>query len=541
MSISGLLKYLCLFCALVASGKAWADNTLRVEDFTISNYDVQEVPVLLDNTDAIAGIQFTLSLPEGIELVGQPRLTERAASSMQVYYEKSTGVCAVMSFQTNRCFSGNEGAVLILSLQAEPGALLRNSTGNLTLSEIVLSDGTGNGGELDDVNATVTMLAGEFAVTSQDAAYVVRPEVPATVAVGLENSAEVKAFQADIVVPEGFTVDVNSFKMTSRCVEGITCTVNLLTDGVTYRVLMFDAAGGGNVINLPEQGAESDVIFTFDVTAPATFADARAEIQIKEVEVSALGNQAFDGGTTAIVLENGKVPYDSAMAEVARLRQALADALATIAEEAADVKDNFTGEDITAQIDALEAALSQAYTDGTPATGYAALLEPVPAIDEAIAKLVADAKAAQEAEAARRAANEEAYNADLETIAGLQTELDNAVADIAENYPGYDAAEDQKAIQDAIDDAKAAADKAYADVAEEGTYSNTVDADSIRDLIEKMMEAAEMTGIDTIMVEVEAGNAAIYNLQGVRLNTPARGQMNIVVDKAGKAFKIFVR
>lgn len=639
MSISGLLKVLCLFCAFAVAGKAYADNRLYVEDFTVSNYDVQEVPVLLDNTDEIAAFNFTLSLPDGIKLVGQ-KLTERAASSMQVVYNGETGIMGVISFQPNRCFSGNEGPVLVLSLQAEPGALLRNKTEYLRLSEITLSDGTGSQGwHPEAVSATVTMLAGEFAVTAQEAAYVVRPEVPATVALGLENSADVSGFQADIVVPEGFTVDENSFKMTSRCVEGINLLVYPQTDGVTYRVLMFNMAGG-NVINLPVQGAESDVVFTFDVTAPATFTDAHADIQVKDVIVTALGNQQFNAGTAAIALENGKVPYDAAMAEVARLRQALADALATIAEEAADVKDNFTGEDITVQIDALEAALNKAYTDGTPATGYAALLEPVPAIDEAIAKLVADAKAAQEvenarkaaneaaykadletiaglqeqldaakadiaenypafdatdgakaiqdaidaakaaadaayeavakegtysntvdadsikeaiaklvtdakaaqdAEDARKAANEEAYKADLETIAGLQKELDDAVAEIAENYPGYDAAEDQKAIQEAIDAAKAAADKAYADVAEAGTYTNTVDAAGIRDLIEKMMEAAEMTGIDTIMVEVEAGNAAIYNLQGVRLNAPARGQMNIVVDKAGKAFKIFVR
>ena len=201
----------------------------------------------------------------------------------------------------------------------------------------------------------------------------------------------------------------------------------------------------------------------------------------------------------------------------------------------------FYGAGCCAAVDAAAKAAADAAYEAVAKEGTYSNTVDADSIKEAIAKLVTDAKAAQDAEDARKAANEEAYKADLETIAGLQKELDDAVAEIAESYPGYDAAEDQKAIQEAIDAAKAAADKAYADVAEAGTYTNTVDAAAIRDLIEKMMEAAEMTGIDTIMVEVEAGNAAIYNLQGVRLNAPARGQMNIVVDKAGKAFKIFVR
>ena len=544
MSISGLLKFLCLFCALIAAGKVSAEeqpNILRVEDFTISNYDVQEVPVLLDNQDQIGALNFTLSLPEGITTVGQPKLTERAASSMQVVYDTETGIYGIISFQPNRCFSGNEGAVLILSVQAEPGALLRNSKGYLTLSEITLSDGTGSQGwHPDPVKATVTMLAGEFAVTSQEADYVVRPEVATTVSVGLENSADVSGFQADIVVPEGFTVDQNSFKMSPRCVEGINLIVYPQTDGVTYRVLMFNMTGG-NVITLPTPGAESDVIFTFDVTAPATFEDAHADVKVENVVVTALGNQEFNGGTCLIGFENGKVPYDAAMSEVARLRQALTDALATIATEAPDVKDDFTGEDITTAIDNLETALNAAYEGGTPAAGYEEILQPVASIDEAIAKLITDAKAAQEAEAARQAANAEAYKADLDIIAGLQNDLDAAVAEIAEKYPNYDATADKSAIQEAIDAAKEAADAAFAAVAEEGTYSNTIDSENIKSLIEKMMDAAEQTGIDSIMVEVEAGTAAVYNLQGVRLTTPARGQMNIVVDKAGKAFKIFVR
>lgn len=262
---------------------------------------------------------------------------------------------------------------------------------------------------------------------------------------------------------------------------------------------------------------------------------------MNNVVVTALGNQTFDGGVAKIGMENGKVPYDAAMAEVARLREALAKALETIATDAPDVADKFKGEAIAAQIDTLEAAVKKAFEDGTPAAGYEAVLAPVPAIDEAIAKLVADAKAAQEIETARQKANADAYKADLDAIEALQGKLDAAAAEVAEKYPDFDATKDKEAAQAAIDAAKAAALAAYEKVAKEGNYENTVDTAKIEELIQALLDAAAMSGIDSIIIDAEAGNAAIFNLQGVKLAHPVQGQMHIVVDKAGKAYKVFIR
>ena len=543
MSFSSLLKFVCLLGALAVCGKASADNRLVVDDFTISSYDVKQVAVNLENSDEIAGLDFTLILPEGIELEGVER-TDRYAPSQQIYtnyMDDEACKILVVSLQPNRNFSGNEGPVLLLNLQAQPGVLLRNREATLELHDITLTNGNGSQAWTPaDVEANVTLLAGEFEVTAQEAAYVVKPEVATTVALGLDNSADVSGFQADIVVPEGFKIDENSFKLSDRCVSGILPVVYPQADGVTTRVIIYNMAGG-NVINLPVPGATSNDIFTFDVTAPASFVDAHAEVVVKNVVVTALGNQTFDAGTATINLENGKVPYDAAAAEVARLRKALEDALATIATEAPDVKDDFTGSEIAASIDALEAAINTAYENGTPAAGYESLLKPVPGIEEAIAKLVADAKAAQEAEDARKAANEKAYKADLETIAGLQDQLDAAVAEISEKYPAFDVDEAKKAAQDAIDEAKAAADAAYEAVANEGEYTNTVDSDAIKAAIDKLLADAETSGIDSILVEVESGNASVYNLQGVKISAPAKGQMNIIVDKSGNAYKVVVK
>lgn len=202
MSFSGLLKLVCLLCVFAVAGKASAENKLYVEDFTISNYDVNKVAVMLDNTDEIAGLDFTLVLPEGIKLVGAPEPTERFAPSQIVDYndvinivddkEEKAYKVIVVSLQPNRNFNGNEGPVLYLNLQAIPGALLRNSEGTLQLKDITLTNGTGSQGWTPaNVNAKVTMLSGEFEISVPDTTYIVKPEVPVTVSVGIDNSAEI--------------------------------------------------------------------------------------------------------------------------------------------------------------------------------------------------------------------------------------------------------------------------------------------------------------------------------------------------------------
>ncbi len=195
---------------------------------------------------------------------------------------------------------------------------------------------------------------------------------------------------------------------------------------------------------------------------------------------------------------------DNANERLAGLEKTLADALVTIAADAPDVKGQFSGVEITAQIAALREDVLKAFNDKSLAEKYAEVMTPAAAIESAIAKLVEDAKAAQkayEAEQARQAANLAAYEADLKTIEGLQTKLDQTVDNIRTLFPAFDVDTEKKAAQDAISAQKEQAEDAYMAVAEEGTYKNTVDTAAIEKMIADLLAKAKNSGVEEILGE----------------------------------------
>ncbi len=237
--------------------------------------------------------------------------------------------------------------------------------------------------------------------------------------------------------------------------------------------------------------------------------------------------------------------YNNANAKIADLRTALATALATIAEECPNVKDDFKGEAIDKNIDLLKEAVKDAFDTKTLVENYDNVMAPAAGIESAIAKLIEDAKAAQkayeEAEAARQAANKAAYEADLATIEQLQADLDKAKATIEELYPGVDYQKDYDAIEDAIEEQKQQADDAYESVADEGVYNNKVDAKTITDLIAKMLEDAKTNGINTIYGEEVTEGDMIFTVDGKRVARLQPGKINIVVKSNGRTFKTYVK
>ena len=237
--------------------------------------------------------------------------------------------------------------------------------------------------------------------------------------------------------------------------------------------------------------------------------------------------------------------YRNANAGIDALRGALAQALATIAETCPDVKDDFKGEEIEKSIAALKESVKDAFDTKTLTEDYDKVMAPAADIEAAIAKLVESATAAQkayeEAEAARQAANKAAYEADLAAIAQLQAELDKAKATIEQQYPGYDFGSEYDAIKEAIEERKNRADDEYESVAEEGVYDNEVDAESVMEMIAKMIEDAKTNGIDMILGEELTDSDRIFTLDGMQVARPQKGKVNIVVKSDGRILKTYVR
>lgn len=235
---------------------------------------------------------------------------------------------------------------------------------------------------------------------------------------------------------------------------------------------------------------------------------------------------------------------DNANERLAGLEKTLADALVTIAADAPDVKGQFSGVEITAQIAALREDVLKAFNDKSLVEKYAEVMTPAAAIESAIAKLVEDAKAAQkayEAEQARQAANLAAYEADLKTIEGLQTKLDQTVDNIRTLFPAFDVDTEKKAAQDAISAQKEQAEDAYMAVAEEGTYKNTVDTAAIEKMIADLLAKAKNSGVEEILGEDIENVVAIYTEGGMRMKALQQGKINIVVFKDGTSRKVYVK
>ena len=233
--------------------------------------------------------------------------------------------------------------------------------------------------------------------------------------------------------------------------------------------------------------------------------------------------------------------YNNAMDVVRNLEDALNKSLQTIATDCPDVKDNFKGNDIAKEIADMKAAIEAAYADKTIADKYDDLVAPKAEIENAISSLVADAKAAQaayEAEEARQAANLEAYEKDLAEIDALQAKLDATLDNLHKLYPDLDIEEAAKAIQDAIDAQRDKAEAAYNAVAEEGDYENTVDSQTILNMIDDLLESADIV---IVAVDDLGDDIRIFTTDGMQHKSPVRGRVNILVDKTGNFRKVVVK
>lgn len=141
----------------------------------------------------------------------------------------------------------------------------------------------------------------------------------------------------------------------------------------------------------------------------------------------------------------------------------------------------------------------------------------------------------------RAEANQKAYDEVMATLAQLQEELDAAKAKIDEDFPNSNPSEnEEKAAQEAIDAAKVAAEEELAAVAEEGTFAYTVDVEGIRKLIEAVLHNDRISGVGSLELDKVEG-MRFFSVDGVELDSPARGEVVIAVDSQGKSRKVIVK
>lgn len=131
-------------------------DVLHVSDFMLNPGEERTVDVMLDNTVDFSALQMNLRLPAGVNLK-KVALTGRATDGHAVVYNENTpGNINLMAFAAStENFTGNEGAILKLTLQADKNFC---GDGAIELTDVKLAESDGYTREADDASARISAV-----------------------------------------------------------------------------------------------------------------------------------------------------------------------------------------------------------------------------------------------------------------------------------------------------------------------------------------------------------------------------------------------
>ena len=497
-----------LLLLLTTALTSFAQNvTVSIADFEIAPGEQKTVDILVTN-DIAYGTDFggDIYLPEGLQVVANEdgdyltrnmtRCTTSHGLTTATQAENPALAKGQIRFslvsQSAKTLKGNEGAVLSFTVEATD-ALAEDSKIELkdafitnTSASHVKADCEANVHNANYITPALTLTAQDFVLT---------PSKEVTVSFAFATNIEVSAFQADITLPEGLEFVTNE--------EGDYATFNMsrLTSSHTPGFYL-----NGNKLNIQLSSSKSSNLKgedgeLFAVTLRAT-TDLKAEsvIAISRVIASTSAGKRQDIPAIEVKVSNpdvaAKAAADKAVEELAAQLNQLTAGMAAYAEEVqAAFKTQL--DEAAAAFSAIESALATDAANGDVAANADARHAEMTALQESIAKIAADAAAAQKKyeEDAAAAANDAQYKVDLAAIAAVQDKLDaakNTVAEYAESV--------QASFADTITALAASVAHLYATA--ETSYKNgtsVADAAALKD-----SAAAVVANIEKLLVDADA-------------------------------------
>lgn len=519
----------------------FATDTIAVK----TDNTAKKVDVGLVNYLNVRGMQGTITLPEGLTFYtnanGVPqfeygdRLQQNASISSNISADGKTMRWA-LSDMSQQVISIDSAYVFSFFVK---GAETLAESSDMVLDEVVLSDNAGNGFEVE-FDATTKVINSYLAyfTPANDSVQGLRDRYAAAVekidteAAAVKDSALVvdgkAAIEKDIEALAGAvetayndeTLAANFDAILAPVVEIDEAIVALVDTALAYQQTLSanDAAYGrlqADIEALQTQLEEAQAQLEAecpDVAAWFTdsIADIQADIDSVSNEVKALYDamklteeSTIDGTQIVAAIETLVADaikaqtestlnayYATANDSIIGLRGRYDAAVEKIAAEAAAVKDSAIVTEamaaIVADMDALQKSVDEAYNEATLVENFAALLEPVVGIDTAIVAMVDEALAFGK----KVVANNEAYTRLTADIAALQTKLDAAEAQIAEECPNVGAlfADSIEAIQADIDTITAEVKAQYEAI--ELTAESAIDGAAIEAAITEVVEVA---------------------------------------------------
>ena len=423
---------------------AWAENKVVIDNINILPGGEAVVNVDLQNEDNImSSIQMDVVIPDGVDVKeGSIKFVGNRVDEEDffLYMQKQEGAkmyrIVVLPQDLNSSFAGNQGNLLQFTVTANSNLKPKQQ---IEVKSIVGSDANADKWPMKDFTVDVQQMVGSFAISAAtEGDLLLKPSVEGNsqrISFSLSNTISVRALEAVITLPEGAQVVMNekgsvkidrgsrvptNLKFSSSVIDN---KVKVVLSGLTADVL---------------QGTEGEV-FAFYVSGTEALAE-NSEVTVSNVILSDNAASSFDvyESHSLNLINMDKVYLAPAQEILSNINTALEEALTTISEECADVKDSTSVQEavdsVKTMITELTNAITAAYEDETLASDYDNIVAPQEEIMAAIAALVETAKQAQANYETEQALNA-AYAQATEMVDSLNKILTDSVAIIAQTCP----------------------------------------------------------------------------------------------------------
>ena len=210
-----VLLFLMLLALPLASR---AKDTFYIEPVNVVPGESKTITLNLDNSQVFRGFQTDIELPEGLKIASRSNgnfdisLTDRGSSSFSVSSNlMSDGSVRILGYSTQgESIKGNQGALVRISVRASSDF----SGGYIKLKNSIFSDVNNRDVKLDNSQLFVgTKEQNDVFVKSGE----ISPEVSKAFSFELSNESEMTAFQMDVVLPNGLSLDLSKTRLTGRC------------------------------------------------------------------------------------------------------------------------------------------------------------------------------------------------------------------------------------------------------------------------------------------------------------------------------------
>ena len=489
---------------------AWAENKVVIDNINILPGGEAVVNVDLQNEDNImSSIQMDVVIPDGVDVKeGSIKFVGNRVDEEDffLYMQKQEGAkmyrILVLPQDLNSSFAGNQGNLLQFTVKANSNLKPKQQ---IEVKSIVGSDTNAKKYEMSDFTVDVQQMVGSFAISAAtEGDLLLKPSVEGNsqrISFSLSNTISVRALEAVITLPEGAQAVMNekgsvkidrgsrvptNLKFSSSVIDN---KVKVVLSGLTADVL---------------QGTEGEV-FAFYVSGTEALAE-NSEVTVSNVILSDNAASSFDvyESHSLNLINMDKVYLAPAQEILSNINTALEEALTTISEECADVKDSTSVQEavdsVKTMITELTNAITAAYEDETLASDYDNIVAPQEEIMAAIAALIETAKQAQADYETEQALNA-AYAQATEMVDSLNKILTDSVAIIAQTCPDVKESEEVLTAKAAIETQIAALSEAIEAAKADGSLTAELEnvlapKDEIAAAIAALVETAQKAQAD---------------------------------------------